>query len=74
MNRKTIVILAACVLALVGSFLLRGQASRQNCDNVITLRDAMANIITLADKQTPPGAQADKFYSEAQAELKGVTC
>lgn len=68
------IILALCLALLVGSNLIRTNAAKQNCQNVTTLRDAFDNVLTLADKQTPPGAQADRFYKQSHKELRSVTC
>lgn len=73
-NLIAIVVCALCVALFVGSQVIRVGTAKQNCSNVTTLRDAVSHVLTLADQQTPPGASADEFYANAQAELRKVKC
>lgn len=74
MSKRILIIVAVCIAALIGSQALRAGQSKQNCENVKSLRDAMTNVIVLADELTPPSPKSDEFYADARAELGKVTC
>lgn len=75
MKRTAIrIVVVLCVVGFIGSLVVRGGQAQKNCDNVATLRDAMRNIIILADELSPPSDKADKFYADALAELRKVDC
>lgn len=74
MRVSAITLLLIAFIGFVAAGYLRANASDQNCENVLTLRDSVQHILDVAQAQGDKSDRATTFYTEARKELNKVSC